>query len=52
MIDVWRPRSVVDDLEAAHARFIMGIHFRPERPGEVPEAAPIFDLLISRALDR
>lgn len=44
--------GVVEGLEAADGRFLMGVQFHPELPGEVPEAAPIFDLLVARAQDR
>lgn len=44
--------GVVEGLEAAGGRFIAGVQFHPEMPGEVPEAAPIFGLLVSRARDR
>lgn len=46
------PDGVVEGLEAADGRFIIGVQFHPEYPGEVPDAAPIFDLLVSRAQDR
>jgi putative glutamine amidotransferase len=44
--------GVVEGLEAADGRFILGIQFHPEIPGEVPEAAPIFDLVVSRSQAR
>ena len=46
------PDGVVEGLEAADGRFIMGVQFHPEYPGEVPDAAPIFDLLVSHARGR
>ncbi len=46
------PDGVVEGLEAVNGRFIVGVQFHPEYPGEVPDAAPIFDLLVSRARDR
>jgi len=44
--------GVVEGLEAADGRFVIGVQFHPELPGDVPEAVPIFDLLVARARDR
>ena len=44
--------GVVEGLEASDGRFVVGVPFHPEIPGEVPEAAPLFELLVSRAGDR
>lgn len=46
------PDGVVEGLETADGRFILGVQFHPEIAGEVPEAAPIFDLLVKRAHER
>ena len=46
------PDGVVEGLEAADGRFIMGVQFHPEILGEVPEAAPIFEVLAARAQAR
>jgi putative glutamine amidotransferase len=46
------PDGVVEGLEAADGRCILGVQFHPEIAGEVPEVAPIFELLVTRALER
>lgn len=46
------PDGVVEGLEAIDDRFLLGIQFHPEIPGEVPPLAPIFALLVARARER
>jgi putative glutamine amidotransferase len=41
------PDGVVEGLEAAGEPFLIGVQFHPERPGEVPEMAGLFDALVS-----
>ncbi len=41
--------GVVEGIEAADGRFLVGIQFHPERPGEVPGMAGIFRLLVDTA---
>jgi putative glutamine amidotransferase len=41
--------GVVEGIEAIDGRFLVGIQFHPERPGEVPEMARIFHLLMEAA---
>jgi putative glutamine amidotransferase len=41
--------GIVEGLEAIGEQFMIGIQFHPERPGEVPEMADIFDELVVRA---
>ncbi len=41
--------GVVEGIEAADGRFLVGIQFHPERPGEVPEMVGIFHLLMNAA---
>jgi len=43
------PDGVVEGIEAADGRFLIGIQFHPEYEGEVPEAVPIFARLVARA---
>jgi putative glutamine amidotransferase len=42
------PDGVVEGLEGMGEPFVLGIQFHPERPGEVPEMAGIFDALVTR----
>jgi CTP synthase (UTP-ammonia lyase) len=42
-----RPRVGVSWIEAAGDPFLVGVQFHPERPGEVPEMAGLFDALVS-----
>jgi putative glutamine amidotransferase len=46
------PDGVVEGVEAVDGRFVVGIQFHPELPGEVPEVAPIFDVLVAHARER
>jgi gamma-glutamyl-gamma-aminobutyrate hydrolase PuuD len=41
------PRVGVSWIEAAGEPFLIGVQFHPERPGEVPEMAGLFDALVS-----
>lgn len=41
--------GVVEGIEAMGGRFLVGIQFHPERPGEVPELFGIFRLLVDAA---
>ena len=41
--------GVVEGIEAMDGRFLVGIQFHPERPGEVPEMVGIFRLLVDAA---
>lgn len=42
------PDGVVEGLEGMGEPFVLGIQFHPERPGEVPEMAGVFDALVTR----
>jgi putative glutamine amidotransferase len=46
------PDGVVEGIETTDDRFLLGIQFHPEIPGEVPPLVPIFEVLVSRARDR
>jgi putative glutamine amidotransferase len=46
------PDGVVEGVEGAGEPFLVGIQFHPERPGEVPELAGIFSLLVASAAGR
>ena len=41
--------GVVEGIESVDGRFLVGIQFHPERPGEVPEMVGIFRLLVDAA---
>lgn len=41
--------GVVEGIEAADGRFLVGVQFHPERHGEVPEMVGIFRLLVDAA---
>ena len=46
------PDGVVEGVEAVDGRFVVGVQFHPELPGEVPEVAPIFEVLVAHARGR
>jgi len=46
------PDGVVEGVEAADGRFVVGVQFHPEFAGEVPEVAPIFEVLVAHARGR
>ncbi len=46
------PDGIVEGLEAIDDRFLLGIQFHPEIPGEVLPLAPIFEALVARARER
>ena len=46
------PDGVVEGVEAVDGRFVIGVQFHPELPGEVPEVAPIFEVLVAHARGR
>jgi putative glutamine amidotransferase len=41
------PDGVVEGIEGTGEPFLIGIQFHPERPGEVPELAGLFDALVA-----
>ena len=46
------PDGVVEGVEAVDGRFVVGVQFHPELPGEVPEVAPILEVLVAHARGR
>jgi len=46
------PDGVVESVEPVDGRFVVGVRFHPELPGEVPEVAPIFEVLVAHARGR
>ena len=46
------PDGVVEGVEAVDGRFVVGVQFHPEFAGEVPEVAPIFEVLVAHARGR
>jgi putative glutamine amidotransferase len=43
------PDGVVEGIEGSGDWFLIGVQFHPEYPGEVTEAAPVFEVLVERA---